>query len=247
MAYTFLVSFTSRGDTIAPYEALQYTDHHPGHVIVSYDFEDSVPEARRQQAAWTKYIDFSKVKAFVSICISPGLEWGARNIILSTGLGGMRPNIAIMGFYNMDDLRRSNPLVDVPEMPTLNRLAEMSRLKAKQHKKKRRSHRGNNNPDPKAELPTDTMKSESAIGIVSYVKVLEDLLLRLQINVAVAKGFQDLEFPSHEDESEKRYIDLWPIQMSAEIASEAADKSNVLTHNFDTCGSALVESMEETI
>jgi len=47
-----------------------------GHVIVTDDFGGAVPEARRQQAAWTKYIDFSKIKAFVNIAISPGVEWG---------------------------------------------------------------------------------------------------------------------------------------------------------------------------
>jgi hypothetical protein len=46
-----------------------------GHVIVTDDFGGSVPEARRQQAAWTKYIDFSKIKAFVNIAISPAPEW----------------------------------------------------------------------------------------------------------------------------------------------------------------------------
>ena len=58
-----------------------------GHVIVTPDFSKAVPEARRQQAAWSKYIDFSKVKAFVNIAISPAVEWGARNIVLSAGLG----------------------------------------------------------------------------------------------------------------------------------------------------------------
>lgn len=61
-----------------------------GHVIVTPDFGNAVPEARRQQAAWTKYIDFSKVKAFVNIAISPAVEWGTRNIVLSAGLGKFR-------------------------------------------------------------------------------------------------------------------------------------------------------------
>ncbi len=88
-----------------------------GHVIVTEDFGGSVSEARRQQTAWTKYIDFSKIKAFINIAISPGFEWGARNIVLIAGLGGMRPNIAVLGSYNPDDLRRNQPLVDVSEVP----------------------------------------------------------------------------------------------------------------------------------
>ena len=76
------------------------------------------------------------------------------------------------------------------------------------------------------------------MSVTSYVTILEDLLLRLQINVAVAKGFQGLEFPHKNREHSKKYIDLWPIQMSAEIAAEGDNKRNVLTTNFDTCKSA---------
>lgn len=71
--------------------------------------------------------------------------------------------------------------------------------------------------------------------VTSYVTILEDLLLRLQINVAVAKGFNVLEFPKPKGKNTKKYIDLWPIQMSAEIAAEGDAKQNVLTTNFDTC------------
>ena len=77
-----------------------------GHVIISQDFGAAVPEARRQQQSWTRYIDFSRIKAFVNITISPMIEWGARNLVLSAGLGGMRPNVVVMGFYNLSELRR---------------------------------------------------------------------------------------------------------------------------------------------
>jgi potassium/chloride transporter 9 len=78
-----------------------------GHVIVSQNFAEAVPEARQQQQSWTKYIDFSRIKAFVNIAISPVVEWGARNLVLGAGLGGMRPNIVVMGFYNLPELRQT--------------------------------------------------------------------------------------------------------------------------------------------
>lgn len=198
-----------------------------GHVIVTDDFGGSVPEARRQQAAWTKYIDFSKIKAFVNIAISPGVEWGVRNIVLSAGLGGMRPNIAVLGFYNLDDLRRNLPLIDVPELRSPGLKPDASDPEEQMHDKKSAKLQGI--------LPTDSCRTEGMMSVTSYVTILEDLLLRLQINVAVAKGFQDLEFPSPDADHTKKYIDLWPIQMSAEIASEGDNKQNVLTTNFDTC------------
>ena len=127
----------------------------------------------------------------------------------------MRPNIAVLGFYNMDDLHHSQPLVDttVPQQPNVtSKIIDL-------------------------ELPTDTCKTETMMGVTSYVTVLEDLLLRLQINVAVARGFQDLVLPNQKDKdsNEKKYIDLWPIQMFAEITSKGDSKANLLTTNFDTC------------
>jgi potassium/chloride transporter 9 len=192
-------------------------------VIVSQDFGSSVPEARRQQSNWAKLIDFSKIKAFVQIAISPGVEWGVRNIVLGAGLGGMRPNIAVLGFYNMDDLRHSRPLINVPELPHSSKASSIAL-------------------DIEGELPTDSCKTESMMSVTTYVTILEDLLLRLQINVAISRGFQELEPPSGKGrDCGKRYIDLWPIQMSAEIASEADHKPNVLTTNFDTCKCNLYE------
>ena len=115
----------------------------------------------------------------------------------------------------MDDLRHSQPLVDTTVPQQANITSKIIDL----------------------ELPTDTCKTETMMGVTSYVTVLEDLLLRLQINVAVARGFQDLAFPNQRDKdgNEKKYIDLWPIQMSAEITSEGDSKANLLTTNFDTC------------
>ncbi|KAF7938750.1 uncharacterized protein EAE98_001088 [Botrytis deweyae] len=198
-----------------------------GHIIVTDDFSQSVPEARRQQAAWNKYIDFSKIKAFVNIAISPALEWGARNIILNAGLGGMRPNIAVMGFYNLDDLRNAQPLIDISEP------SEPSSGNVKKFKTPPR-YRRQNSGEKKMQgvLPTDLCRTEGMMSVTSYVTILEDLLFKLQINVAVAKGFRDLELP--DTENTKKYIDLWPIQMSAEIAAEGDVKQNVLTTNFDT-------------
>lgn len=160
-----------------------------GHVLVTDDFSAAVPEARRQQSAWTKFVEYSKVKAFVNIAISPAAEWGLRNIVLNAGLGGMRPNIVVL-----DQFRRGHSLVET--------------------------------------LPAS--RESSSMSCQSYVTVLEDLLFRLRINVAVAKGFENLELPRADKRNTKRYIDLWPIQMSAALGADNESKHNVLTTNFDT-------------
>ena len=193
-----------------------------GHVIVTNNFSASVPEARRQQAAWTKYIDFTKIKAFVNVAISPSVEYGTRNVVLSAGLGGMRPNIVIMGFYNLQQFRQEQPLVDVPSPPPLRKLSG-------HHTRRKRSR-----SQVKGELPTDTCIVETRMDVQSYVMILEDMILKLQINFAIAAGFGDLELPDLDQGNVKKYIDLWPIQMSAEIAAEDHPEKSILTTNFDT-------------
>ncbi|KAL4808972.1 amino acid permease-domain-containing protein [Aspergillus unguis] len=175
-----------------------------GHVLVTDDFASAVPEARRQQTSWTKLVESTKVKAFVNIAISPAVEWGIRNIVLNSGLGGMRPNIVII-----DQYREGRSLAE----PIYHH----------------RRHSHSSSPD----TPRRDSLSRTA-NCQTYIRVLEDLLFQLRINVAVGKGFEELELPGQHGKEAKKYIDLWPIQMSAELNANSETKRNLLTTNFDT-------------
>ena len=202
-----------------------------GHVIVTTNFGASVPEARKQQAAWKQYIDFTKIKAFINVAISPSIEWGARNVVLSAGLGGMRPNIVVMGFYNLQQFRQEQPLVDVPSPPPEKKQANEEGSPALR-KRRRGKGTGKSAHQLDGALPTDVCYVETRTDVQSYLMVLEDMILKLQINVAIATGFGELELPEPKGGNSKKYVDLWPIQMSAQIPS--ADGEDVLTTNFDT-------------
>ncbi|GKT99944.1 na+ k+ 2cl-cotransporter [Fusarium langsethiae] len=205
-----------------------------GHVIVTDDFNSGVHEARLQQHAWTKYInEFSKIKAFVQLTMSPTITWGIRNLILSAGLGGMRPNIAVLGSYNMEELRKSNPRLRVPDVPVSfsrqMRRPPKSNGKAPERPRRRRG-------DTSARLmegilPTDVIRTENMMSPKEYLTILEDLALRYRLNIAVGCGFDALETPRKDGNNTKKYLDLWPIQMSAEVTS---DGKSLLTTNFDT-------------
>ncbi|KAK7613200.1 amino acid permease-domain-containing protein [Phyllosticta paracitricarpa] len=219
-----------------------------GHVIVTNDFAGAVPEAKAQQTAWKKYIDFSRIKAFINVVVSPDIEWGTRNVVLSAGLGGMKPNMVVLGFFNLNDLR-THPLAKRCSSAVASRHNNPPENSLKPKSKRKQAEESKF----KGTLPTDAIRKESAVTPRSYVTILEDLLLRLQMNVAIAKGFQDLDLPFpkpstvekclemlhmrefEEDENTTKYIDLWPIQMAAEIAAAGTESSSsVLTTNFDT-------------
>ncbi|POR39200.1 Vacuolar cation-chloride cotransporter 1 [Tolypocladium paradoxum] len=202
-----------------------------GHVIVTDDFNSGVHEARLQQQAWTNYIsEFSRIKAFVQLTMSPSITWGIRNLILSAGLGGMRPNIAVLGLYNMDDLRKSNPEIMIPEVPA-SPAAKMRRPPKAEEKAPRRRRGDTSARLLEGFLPTDVIRTEGMMSPTDYMVMLEDLALKYRLNVAVANGFDKLETPRRDGSNTKKYVDLWPIQMSAEVSS---DGKNVLTTNFDT-------------
>lgn len=202
-----------------------------GHVIVTNDFNTGVHEAKLQQSAWANFIsDIPRLKAFVQLTMSPSITWGIRNLILSAGLGGMRPNIAVLGFYNMDELRRSQPHM-APSVPASTNAPVRPSLKA-QGKTRRRG-------DTSARilegfLPTDVIRTEEMMSPTDYMTILEDLTLRYKLNVAVGIGCEKLETPRQDGSNTKKYIDLWPIQMSSEVMT---DGKSVLTTNFDTCES----------
>lgn len=203
-----------------------------GHVIVTDDFSTGVDEAKLQQQAWTNYIsEFSRIKAFVQLTMSPSLTWGVRNLILAAGLGGMRPNIAVIGFYNMNDLRNSNPAYPIPDIPT-SITAKMKRPTKSDGKRVYRRRGDTSARLLEGTLPTDIIRTEGMMMPTEYMTILEDLALRYKLNVAVGHGFDALETPRTDGSNTKKYVDLWPIQMSAEITS---DGKNVLTTNFDTC------------
>ncbi|CDK25350.1 unnamed protein product [Kuraishia capsulata CBS 1993] len=192
-----------------------------GHVMVCKNFQERVGELAKQRQEWTKLRDISDIKAFIQISIAPTLSWGVRNVFLGSGLGGMRPNITVLGFYDLSSY--SSP----DELPFA-----------------RNGHRNIESLNPAyndqvtlnmEHLPTDSCQKEKKLTITEWVQLIEDLLL-LNSNVAVAKGFPRLEIPtkkSPELKGQPKYIDLYPIQMSAQIMNESGTKS-ALTTNFDT-------------
>lgn len=186
-----------------------------GHVIVSESFQTNFAEFRTQQNAWIKLRDLSKIKAFVQIGLGPTLPWGVRNVFLGSGLGGMKPNITVLGYF---DLAKHYSKNDKHVRPQINK------RQPSQHAVNIQS------------LPTDECRNEKRVSIQNWVQIIEDLIL-MQANVAVAKGFDDLKMPtgkqhrlSYED---REFIDLYPIQMTAEVFDKNGEKS-ALTTNFDT-------------
>lgn len=179
-----------------------------GHVMVTEDFQESFPEMKKQQDAWNELRTTSNIKGFVQVAAGPDVVWGARNVYMGSGLGGMKPNITVLGFFEKKNHYPCDTSKTTNGIP--GQAIDVERL------------------------PTDICRKEPSISVTQWVHIIEDLLT-MQANIAIAKGFPRLEFPSMEPslESKRGYIDLYPIQMSAQIVDEEGQLS-AMTTNFDT-------------
>ncbi|KAJ2002293.1 hypothetical protein GGI04_003400 [Coemansia thaxteri] len=216
-----------------------------GHVIKG-QFFDLMPEFRQQESAWMRLIDVLHVKAFLNLAIDTEDHDGARSIIFGAGLGGMRPNIVVLGFLNLSHR------LDAAEDACMDAFCDGAH-----------SH-GSAVDD--MELPTDNIKLNSPISAVAYLRIVEDVLMMGKA-VGVAYGFsqlgsvlpdlpldpgihsrpQDSPLPWHAPLSAdghhvpnarrgKQYIDLWPIQIGTAATTVAGDghaRASYLT-NFDS-------------
>lgn len=186
-----------------------------GHVAVIPDFQNQYNEVKKQQSAWTKIRDMANIKAFVQVGTGPSISWGIRNVFLGSGLGGMKPNITVIGFF---DLRAEH--VD-------NQLSA--------HHSSSANNISINIPDHASDLPTDSCRNDKKIDVCQWVQILEDLSL-MQSNIAVAHGFKNLVLPTKDsikDSSQKRIIDLYPIQMCATMNTNN-EYPAMISSNFDT-------------
>ncbi|GMM35379.1 Vhc1 protein [Saccharomycopsis crataegensis] len=201
-----------------------------GHVIVSSNnFEENYDNYVSEKNAWVKLRDSLQLKAFVQFSYAASLPWGIRNVFLGSGLGSMKPNIIVIGFVDLSNRKVINtnlqpdPIKAEPTLVPRN----IEKLNAAY------TNQGNVSA---FKLPTDAVKrDEKRIKITEWVQCIEELLL-MKANVAVAKGFPRLEIPDKKapelDHDEKQIIDLYPIQMSAEIAEKSG--KTILSTNFDT-------------
>ncbi|ORY79474.1 amino acid permease-domain-containing protein, partial [Protomyces lactucae-debilis] len=196
-----------------------------GHVLITDDFTKDLPEMRKQQTAWARLVQLLKVKAFVQIGVSTDEVWGAMNMCLSSGLGGMKPNIVVMSFFNMDTYREdraASQSIGMKNMPseTGTSATERTRLLRSDSEEIQKE---------RDFLPTDVCRKNPPIGMQTYVNIVEDVIASFNLNIALTRGFSNLVFP---EESDKQYIDLWPIQMSPATGADATGE--ILSTNFDT-------------
>ncbi|CAO3566393.1 unnamed protein product [Mortierella alpina] len=176
-----------------------------GHVIVG-DLRDVLHEYRRQQSSWLKFVDVLHIKAFVNLSIADNVRIGARNLLIGTGLGGMRPNIVVLGSFNLDRYFRDKQEIQQERQNQMYPLSPMALQQAtfptpRHMDSSRLGH--HTALDMPLSLPIDNIRVETPIKITEYVSIIEDVL-SLNKAVAIGCGFDRLELPDEHKNSWKQ-------------------------------------------
>ncbi|KAJ3603955.1 hypothetical protein NHX12_028696, partial [Muraenolepis orangiensis] len=73
---------------------------------------DTLPSdlLQSQYDSWLSLVDHLNIKAFVNLTLADSVRHGVQQLLFISGLGGMRPNTLVLGFY--DDSPPEDTLLD---------------------------------------------------------------------------------------------------------------------------------------
>uniref|UniRef100_A0A8C8RJA3 Solute carrier family 12 member 9 n=1 Tax=Pelusios castaneus TaxID=367368 RepID=A0A8C8RJA3_9SAUR len=143
---------------------------------------------------WLSLVDKLNVKAFVDLTLSPSVRQGTQQLLRITGLGGMKPNTLVLGFYD----------AAVPEDYFLNDPA-FSRAREN-------DHFGVDLAALQAHFPTvREAGAPKALPPTEYVAIIADAL-KMHKNVCLARGFPLLA-KEPGSRAEGFFVDVWPLDL----------------------------------
>lgn len=215
------------------------------HIIKSEFSSEAIKELQEQQLNWLGLVDISNIKAFVDLTLAPDERVGARQFLLTAGLGGMRPNICILGFPTNLKWRGKGRLVESSAHSPTSPTARCTKRRSNSSITVRGmliESTADVIIDCLGSLPTDSQRSETPIKPTDFVGIIEDAL-SLNKSVGLTYGFQGLRLPESisrpqtvyyndhlssqangfhlpSDNQGERWIDLWPILREGESGWE---------------------------
>jgi len=164
-----------------------------GHVQEDEYNAQSAVKQRRDLTTWLNFVDCTEIKAFVELTVTRTIRAGAQNLLMASGLGGMKPNTLILGFYDhelpIDNFSRG--------------IFRKNRFPWMRGNRKDEIHRSVQLQLP----PLRTHPGQQTLTLKDYVGIIKDAVL-MGKNVCIARNFAQLDKNTLGKEG---YIDVWPM------------------------------------
>ncbi|XP_017132570.1 solute carrier family 12 member 9 [Drosophila elegans] len=156
-----------------------------GHVKLG-DFK-GVEDAEENQQWWS-FLDHMRVKAFTEVTLSRSIREGVQHLIRLSGIGAMKPNTIILGFYDNEAPRDFFQNGSSPYKTDDFNNGEIQNFPIRR------------DGDPKQ------------FQVQEYVQILCDTL-RMKKNLCLCRNFQRLDKNFISISKHVKYIDVWPINV----------------------------------
>ncbi|XP_068186946.1 solute carrier family 12 member 9-like [Antennarius striatus] len=184
-----------------------------GHVqLGDLDILPSDP-VQQQYNFWLRLVDKLGVKAFVDLTLSPSVRQGTQHLLRITGLGGMKPNTLVLGFYDSctpeDFFLQDSAFCD----SSMRRATEDEFTF------------GVDLPSLQAHFPpVRHIESPRWLSPEEYVGILSDAI-KMSKNVCLARYFFQLEGEGKDSkvDGSERTIDVWPLNLLQPCSREYQD------------------------
>ncbi|XP_058890228.1 solute carrier family 12 member 9 [Acipenser ruthenus] len=139
--------------------------------------------------SWLTLVDKLNIKAFVNLTLADTIRHGVQQLLFISGLGGMRPNTMVLGFY--DDCEPQDGLEEFAGIAMDTSLPV---------------------EEPRLNFPVlRRTAGRKALSMEDYVAVVSDSVKMLK-NVALARYFSD--FDRKEVLGRKAvFVDVWPLNL----------------------------------
>uniref|UniRef100_A0A8C7ECG3 Solute carrier family 12 member 9 n=1 Tax=Nothoprocta perdicaria TaxID=30464 RepID=A0A8C7ECG3_NOTPE len=161
---------------------------------------DALPSdpLQAQQDSWLGLVDKLNVKAFVSLTLAPSVRHGVRQLLFTSGLGGMRPNTLVLGFY--DEAAPQDGLAQHPAFTSARDEVPLGF------------------PPPRAPAAPKLLSAREYVGIVAdALKMLRNVLLARHLE-SLDKAWE-LRRPAAAPPS----IHVWPVNLLRPDSARYAD------------------------
>ncbi|CAH2248082.1 solute carrier family 12 member 9-like [Pelobates cultripes] len=154
-----------------------------GHV--SLDELDTLPSdpLQTQSDSWLQLVDELEIKAFVNLTLSDSVRHGAQQLLFISGLGSMRPNTVVLGFYTRstpEELLKSDEELETHGSSSFTFSA------------------------------AGFKPSRENFSPWEYVAIISDSI-KMSKNVVLARYFS--EFNRYSVRGKETYIDVWPLNL----------------------------------
>ncbi|KAJ8271152.1 hypothetical protein GJAV_G00123340 [Gymnothorax javanicus] len=158
-------------------------------------------------ASWLSLVDQLNVKAFVNLTLSDSVRHGVQHLLFISGLGGMKPNTLVLGFYDNcspQDRLQDHMLQSGSSTDTLNQPKD---------------------PDEKRSFHFPALRdSGRALSPQEYVSVIADAMKMLK-NVVLARHFWQFDRTEALGRAGAGglYVDVWPVNLLRPDSSNYVD------------------------